>query len=88
MLLSSTFIVHLLSYLKIVYNIFNCISQLYIPLNIVQWHWVLARVDIRNIHVNFYDSLLNATTNRLEFEAIWCMMPYVLRDSNVYNTRP
>ena len=88
LLLSFTFIVHLLSYFEIVYNLFNCISQLYIPLNIVDWHWVLARVDIRNRHVDIYDSLLNAGTNRQEFEAIWVMMPYILRDSNVYDTRP
>ena len=83
-----TFIVHLLLYFEIVSNLFNCISQLYIPLNIVDWHWVLARVDIRNRHVDIYDSLLNAGTNRQEFEAIWVMMPYILRDSNVYNTKP
>ena len=58
------------------------------PLNIKEYHWVLAYIDLRNRHVFLYDSNLNYGTNRDEFKALWIMLPYILRCANFFEGRP
>ena len=58
------------------------------PLNIKEFHWVLGFIYLRKRHVYFYDSELTYDTNREAFNALWIMLPYVLRAANFFEQRP
>ena len=62
--------------------------QIYIPVNIKDWHWIIARVDIIERRVQFYDSYQTDTSYRGQLEILWEIIPHVLRAANVYDTRP
>ena len=58
------------------------------PLNIAEFHWVLGFIDLQKRHVYFYDSALTYDTNREAFNALWIMLPYVLRAANFFERHP
>ncbi|KAF3455290.1 hypothetical protein FNV43_RR05738 [Rhamnella rubrinervis] len=63
-------------------------DQIYIPINFVHEHWMLARVDIIRgcvILYDLYESISNK--NMAELESLGAIMPYFLKDSNVYDRR-
>ena len=62
--------------------------QIYIPINIKDWHWILAQVDIIEHHVDFYDSYLRDTSYRSQLELLWEIISHVLKATKVYDTQP
>ncbi|KAF3457453.1 hypothetical protein FNV43_RR02111 [Rhamnella rubrinervis] len=63
------------------------ICEVFMPLNIKDTHWVLAKIDLPNRHVFIYDSTLTKFTNRDQFKPLWIMLPYILRQPNFFLAR-
>ncbi|KAF3441107.1 hypothetical protein FNV43_RR15017 [Rhamnella rubrinervis] len=56
-------------------------KYIYIPLSIINWHWIFAR------RVHIYDSYLKDKSYGANLEQLWTITPFVLKTSNVYDTR-
>lgn len=66
----------------------NCLHlQIYVSINIIDWHWILGRVDIINRRVDTYDSYIKDMSYCKSLEAPWTIILHVLKATNVFDTQ-